>query len=476
LTVPQTRRIFISYRRDDSAGYAGRIYDRLAAYFGKDSIFMDVDTIEAGLDFVEVLENAVKSCDVLVALIGRQWLNIKDAAGNRRLDNPQDFVRIEVAAALKREIRVIPVLVDGTLMPGSEQLPSNLESLARRNAVLVNHHSFHTDADRLIEQLELALNAAQEPKILIPKDLFISYSKKDSNFAFKLADDLISAGYKVWINRSLQVGEDWSKTNEANLAKASGVIVILSSNSITSNWVQHEVSIAYGLKKPIYPLLISELHPDDLPVWAGKFQYHSFVNVEYQAAFDSLVNVVTPVKNPMQILINLMAALLGGIVGGFIGGAITYYAYYVASPQGDITLGGILLGSMLVPGVWYSVPISVGISACETFWRKNKLLPIIGGAIMGLVSGFLLDLLLDEPSQHYILECVFGGGIALSIIFGRRYTKMLQIPIWALAGALTGWIAAMSAPLLNTIPYDSIPYVVVSLGVTVAIGLASSRS
>jgi len=162
LTAPQTGRIFISYRRADSAGYAGRIYDRLAAHFGKNAIFMDVDTIEAGLDFVEVLENAVQSCDVLLALIGRQWLNIKDEAGKRRLDNPQDFVRIEVAAALSRSIRVIPVLVDGAPMPSPNQLPHGLKSLARRNAVLVNHYSFHTDANRLIEQLELALKAAEK--------------------------------------------------------------------------------------------------------------------------------------------------------------------------------------------------------------------------------------------------------------------------------------------------------------------------
>jgi len=162
LTTPQTRRIFISYRRADSAGYAISIYDRFAKHFGKDAIFMDVDTIEAGLDFVEVLENAVQSCEVLVALIGKQWLNIKDEDGKRRLDNPQDFVRIEVATALKRGIRVIPVLIDGTPMPNSDQLPSNLESLSRRNAVPVNLHSFDDDADRLIRQLKLALDAREQ--------------------------------------------------------------------------------------------------------------------------------------------------------------------------------------------------------------------------------------------------------------------------------------------------------------------------
>lgn len=159
-------RIFISYRRADSAGYAGRIYDRLVAHFGEDAIFMDVDTIEGGVDFVKVLEDAVQSCDVLIALIGRQWLNIKDKGGKRRLDNPEDFVRIEIATALKRNIRVIPVLVDGIDMPQATELPESLKLLARRNALQVNHHAFNPDVYRLIEDSESALNSAEESKIM----------------------------------------------------------------------------------------------------------------------------------------------------------------------------------------------------------------------------------------------------------------------------------------------------------------------
>jgi flagellar biosynthesis GTPase FlhF len=164
LADQQKGRIFISYRRADSAGYAGRIYDRLTAHFGEDAVFMDVDTIEAGVDFVEVLQNAVQRCDVLVALIGRRWLDSKDANGKRRLDNPEDFVRIEVAAALDRDIRVIPVLVDGVIMPNSTELPGNLKPLARCNALQVDHQSFNLDVQRLISQLELALKAAERAK------------------------------------------------------------------------------------------------------------------------------------------------------------------------------------------------------------------------------------------------------------------------------------------------------------------------
>lgn len=161
----QEERIFISYRRADSAGYAGRIYDRLAGHFGENAIFMDVDTIEGGSDFIKVLEDAVQSCDVLIALIGKQWLTIKDKDGKSRLDNPEDFVRIEIATALKRNIRVIPVLVDGVDMPQSIELPENLKALARRNALQVDHHSFNPDVYRLIEHLENALGVDEQDRL-----------------------------------------------------------------------------------------------------------------------------------------------------------------------------------------------------------------------------------------------------------------------------------------------------------------------
>src|SRR5882724_4143611 len=128
------RGIFISYRREDAAGYAGRLYDRLAAHFGPDRVFMDVEGIEPGVDFVDAIERAVGSCEVLIVIIGKDWLAV-DGAGKRRLDDPGDFVRIETAAALARHIRVVPVLVDEAAMPSADQLPANLAPLARRQAV-----------------------------------------------------------------------------------------------------------------------------------------------------------------------------------------------------------------------------------------------------------------------------------------------------------------------------------------------------
>ncbi len=110
--------IFISYRRDDAKHAAGRLVDRLGQTFAKDQLFLDIDNIEPGLDFVKVLSEQVQACDVLQAVIGPGWLDSRDAGGSRRLDNARDFVRIEIEAALARDIRVIPVLVDGAQMPG----------------------------------------------------------------------------------------------------------------------------------------------------------------------------------------------------------------------------------------------------------------------------------------------------------------------------------------------------------------------
>ena len=154
-------RIFLSYRRDDSGGWAGRLYDRLSQHFGQDHVFMDINTIEPGWDFVEVIEQAVGSCDALVALIGRQWLTITDASGQRRLDNPEDYVRLEIATALARNVRVIPALVEGAPMLRSSDLPDALKMLARRNALEISDTRFHYDTDKLITALDNVLKDAE---------------------------------------------------------------------------------------------------------------------------------------------------------------------------------------------------------------------------------------------------------------------------------------------------------------------------
>jgi hypothetical protein len=147
-------KVFISYRRDDSAGHAGRVHDRLEREFGRDLLFMDVDGVPLGVNFVKVLSDEVAKCDVLLAVIGPNWLNARDEDGNRRLDNPHDFVRIEIGAALQRNILVIPILLDGAKVPKANQLPKDLEELSIRNGLDVRHASFQNDMDKLIRGLK----------------------------------------------------------------------------------------------------------------------------------------------------------------------------------------------------------------------------------------------------------------------------------------------------------------------------------
>lgn len=145
--------IFISYRREDSAGHSGRLFDRLRERFGKEHVFMDVSAIEPGVDFVEAIDRAVGSCDALIVVIGRKWLTCTDAAGNRRLDDPKDFIRLETAAALRREIRVIPVLIQDAAMPTEKELPEDLLKLARRQAIEISDGHWDSDTEALIETL-----------------------------------------------------------------------------------------------------------------------------------------------------------------------------------------------------------------------------------------------------------------------------------------------------------------------------------
>ena len=154
-----SRGIFLSYRREDAAPYARLLQFQFRERIPDARVFMDLDSIEPGLDFAEVIREAVDSCTVLVALIGRQWATHTDEDGRRRLDNPDDYVRFEVQAALERGVRVIPVLVDGARPLRQQQLPSALQKLARLNALELSYGRYEYDADRLLNLLQRVLAA-----------------------------------------------------------------------------------------------------------------------------------------------------------------------------------------------------------------------------------------------------------------------------------------------------------------------------
>jgi hypothetical protein len=156
------RAIFISYRREDAEGQAGRLFDDLTAHFGEEAVFMDVAGIAPGRDFRRVIDEHVASCGVLLAVIGKGWIDATNETGMRRLEDPADFVRLETVSALKRDIPVIPVLVHGARMPRPEQLPRDLAELAYRNGVELTHARWESDVQVLIKALSPYVESLQK--------------------------------------------------------------------------------------------------------------------------------------------------------------------------------------------------------------------------------------------------------------------------------------------------------------------------
>ena len=157
-------KILISYRRDDSSDVTGRIYDRLVTQFGREAVFTDVDSIPLGVDFRTYLDEQVSKCSVFLAVIGREWIRKRGSKRKSPLDDPKDFVRIEIESALKRRIPVIPLLVRGASIPKEESLPASMKDLAYRHGIPVRSDpDFHNDMDRLIEHLTGHLRLSKAP-------------------------------------------------------------------------------------------------------------------------------------------------------------------------------------------------------------------------------------------------------------------------------------------------------------------------
>ena len=225
--------IFISYRREDSAPYAGRLYDRLGARFGADQVFMDVDDIPPGADFAAHIGAKVGSCDALVAVIGKNWLTVRNDAGQLRLSDPNDYLSLEVALALQRGVLVIPVLVGGAVMPKTEELRSDLRALAERNALTLSDAEFQRDAETLIHGLEKLptlhrRTASDDAKTALRKRLL-------RRLIWKVPLILALVSFAVWwqwkSNREPQVGTDASAVTAKTAA------------AITGNW---SGKVAYG--------------------------------------------------------------------------------------------------------------------------------------------------------------------------------------------------------------------------------------
>lgn len=213
--------IAISYRRDDSLPIAGRLYDRLQATFGKTKVFMDFDSIRAGLDFRAQIKDTIDRADVVIALIGSRWIGI-DSDSNRRIDDPNDFVRLEIAHALQRDIPIIPVLVNNSPLPKAESLPEEIRGLVYRHALpLDTGLDFHQHADRVIASVKSLVQQAIEPS---PNDtestaeppVSQATSKHQKLLPLIAASLLVVVGAIIWF----EFGHKFGRSKPASLKSA----------------------------------------------------------------------------------------------------------------------------------------------------------------------------------------------------------------------------------------------------------------
>jgi hypothetical protein len=192
--------IFINYRREDSSPYAGRLYDFLRLAFPDNKVFIDVDSIDPGEDFVDAINTTLAVSRVVIAVIGPNWTDVIDKAGNRRLDDPDDYVVRELSVALKSSMRVIPVLVGGAQMPQPDLLPRRLESLARKNPIVITDTHFVSNAKQLATSIARFIHPAE-------KDVNTQchQTKQPFSLASNIADGLKTLKTLVWTNYALGI-------------------------------------------------------------------------------------------------------------------------------------------------------------------------------------------------------------------------------------------------------------------------------
>ncbi len=283
---PGRGRIFLSYRREEASAVAGRLYDRLVNRFGQEAIFMDISSIEIGQDFLEAIEQAVASSQVMLVLIGNEWNNLADSEGRRRLDNPKDFIRLEIEAALEHDLLVIPILIDNAVMPSFQDLPGPLKVLANRQAVEIQLHRdrFQRDVEFLIDAVESYLKTAPVIRAPSPAEqdyisppparrlIFVSYSHSDNYWLGRLQvhlKPLVRRGrIETWDDTQIRVGDEWRSEIRKAVENCSVAVLLISADFMASDFIDNnelppllEAARQRGVR--IFPVLVSSSYFED---------------------------------------------------------------------------------------------------------------------------------------------------------------------------------------------------------------------
>jgi TIR domain len=252
-------RIFLSYRRDDAHTIASRLYDILSSHFGVAQVFMDIDSIEPGTDFLQVIQETIGSSDLFLVLIGKDWLKprYEDRIDRRRrLDDPDDYVRIELEAARNTGVRILPVLVDEATMPTPEELPNSLQWLSRTNALQVRRSSFQHDVNQLISFIDRYFQTLPYPVSQVdipPKQvldkittaphnrIFVSYNHSDENWLRRLQVHLKPLGREgridLWDDTQIKVGDEWRIEIANALSSCQAAVLLISADFMASEFI-----------------------------------------------------------------------------------------------------------------------------------------------------------------------------------------------------------------------------------------------
>jgi hypothetical protein len=293
-------RLFISYRRSDSLDVAGRIFDKLASYFGPRAIFKDIASIPLGTDFRSVVLEEVELCDAVLAVIGPEWLSVADSRGVRRLNDPFDHVRLELEVALEHSIPVVPVLVSGAQMPSPAELPASLASLSNRNAISIRPDpDYHRDMDRLIRALE-SLPAKPttgyiprpptvpdvDPAVVESRRVFVSHSTKDRDWVESEILQTLSANHiSSWYYPDIiESSSQWEREILRGMEACDWFLLVVSPRSAESEWVKDELNWAiYFRPLQIVPVIMEQCNLWSFHIRLPRIQHIDFTRDRHRA-------------------------------------------------------------------------------------------------------------------------------------------------------------------------------------------------
>jgi hypothetical protein len=307
--------IFISYRRADSEYAASTIHDQLAAHFGRDRVFRDIHTIQPGAEFLQTINHAIKQSSVCLVIIGPNWLSTVDSAGSRRIDDPTDFIRIEIETAFAKDIPIIPVLVGDALIPVPEELPKSLRRLTLLNALVIRSgRDFAGNIERLINGIERFFISPESEVPLLLQDIrsepqpqfdepikkgplatkqltgtvFISYRREGgAETARLLRYELLARGWNVFLDvEDLKAGT-FDETLLREVARADNFLLIPSPGALENcaqdnDWLRKEIHHAIKTGRNIVPVLKESARRPDKEVLPQDIELLKRVNcVDY---------------------------------------------------------------------------------------------------------------------------------------------------------------------------------------------------